>query len=219
MSNAVAQLSRPKNNEKRFDWQKSMSPKEFNDAKRSIKKAIFEQYKNDKGKVNCIYCNQDLDYEFMTLEHKFPQCFGGSYIKQNLAPCCNKCNHERAIQFDNDGDIINMHLFKHPPLKTVIKQEKLATLVVLRMYALCRNKEMEDIDLHEALQYFYSGLISNPDMMKKIPRIYRTFLDSSDYNPWYKKIYYKIKSWFEKKEIDEEEVKNEKTQHQQSTHV
>jgi len=191
----------PKNGDRRFDWQRFLTPKETNDIKRSIKRVIYDDNKDDTGYVNCCYCNNKIDLEHMTLEHKFPQCFGGSYIKSNLAPCCNSCNNDRSINFTADGKIINVGLFKCPPLKTTIMQEKLSALIVVRLYSLIRNKNIENVPMDEALSYFYDGIVSNDDMLNKLPKGYRDFLNSSAYNPWYKKLYNKIKKIFKKKEV------------------
>jgi hypothetical protein len=86
-------------------------------------------------------------------------------------------------------------------------QEKLATLMLVRIYSLIRKKDIKDVTMDEALSYFYDGIISNEDMLRKIPKIYRTFLDSAPYNPWYKKLYNKIINIFKKKE-EEKQLEN-----------
>lgn len=198
----------PKNGEKRFDWQKILTNKEICDTKTSIKRIVYEENRDNEGFVYCCYCNCKIDFEHTTLEHKFPQCFGGSYIKSNLAPCCASCNNERGINFGHSGAIINVGLFKCPPLKTTTKQEKLTALMLLRIYSLICKKDIKDVSMDEALSYFYDGIISNDEMLKKIPKIYRTFLDSSAYNPWYKKLYNRIKGIFKPKEIEEQQLPN-----------
>lgn len=181
----------PKNGELRFSDQKILSNKEEKECRKSIREAVYTE-NIENNEVRCCYCKIILNPDQMTLEHKFPQCFGGSYIKANLAPCCKKCNNDRSINFTHEGNIINIGHFKCPPLKTSIMQEKLSTLVVIRFYSMMRNVPMESVRLDEALCFFYKGVMEEEEMLLKMPRSYRTHF-TTNFVPLYKKAWWKIK--------------------------
>lgn len=45
-----------------------------------------------KGKTRCYYCGKKLSAKNGTLDHKYPRCFGGISVPENLEPCCKGCN-------------------------------------------------------------------------------------------------------------------------------
>lgn len=184
----------PKNGEKRFDDQKVLSNKEERDCRKAVREAVYTS-NIVNGEVKCCYCNAIVTVDSMTLEHKFPQCFGGSYIKSNLAPCCKKCNNDRSINFTHDGQIINIGHFKCPPLKTSIMQEKLCALIVVNLYSLYIGKNIEDVKLDEALNYFYKNIGDKERTVNLLPKSYRTYY-MTHLVPCYKKLWWKITGLF-----------------------
>lgn len=60
------------------------------------KKIIYELTYNMKGRRRCCYCGNIVDEKEMTLDHMYPQDFGGPTITNNLLPCCKKCNTEKG---------------------------------------------------------------------------------------------------------------------------
>lgn len=60
------------------------------------KKVIYELTYIMKGRKRCCYCGNIVDIEEMTLDHMYPQDFGGPTITNNLLPCCKNCNNEKG---------------------------------------------------------------------------------------------------------------------------
>lgn len=54
---------------------------------------------------NCYMCGRDLDFEEkdkdlkFTLEHIWPQCYGGDSVKDNWLPACATCNSQKKGAF------------------------------------------------------------------------------------------------------------------------
>lgn len=49
-----------------------------------------------KGKTRCHYCYKIMRPEECTIDHLFPQDFGGVSITNNLEPSCGKCNSNKS---------------------------------------------------------------------------------------------------------------------------
>lgn len=49
-----------------------------------------------KGKHKCTYCSKEIPSNKVTLDHVFPQDFGGPTITNNLEPCCFFCNNQKS---------------------------------------------------------------------------------------------------------------------------
>lgn len=61
-------------------------PVDFRDLMYALTNAIY-----DDGRV-CYYCGQEINERQRTMDHMFPQDFGGPTITNNLVPTCKKCN-------------------------------------------------------------------------------------------------------------------------------
>lgn len=48
------------------------------------------------GYEKCVYCGEKLKKETRTLDHKYPRCWGGISIPDNLVPSCKKCNSDKG---------------------------------------------------------------------------------------------------------------------------
>ena len=57
---------------------------------------MFELTYEMKGRNRCWYCENLVDEAQMTLDHMYPQDFGGPTITNNLLPCCKNCNNEKG---------------------------------------------------------------------------------------------------------------------------
>lgn len=62
----------------------------------SYKKVMFELTYEMKGRKRCCYCGRTVDTKEMTLDHMYPQDFGGPTITNNLLPSCQECNNEKG---------------------------------------------------------------------------------------------------------------------------
>ena len=58
-----------------------------------------------KNHTNCYMCGVALDFgetdkiRMFTMEHIWPQSFGGNSIEENLLPSCGSCNHNKKKNF------------------------------------------------------------------------------------------------------------------------
>ena len=59
----------------------------------SYKKVIFELTYEMKGRKRCCYCGRTVDTKEMTLDHMYPQDFGGPTITNNLLPSCQEISN------------------------------------------------------------------------------------------------------------------------------
>lgn len=48
------------------------------------------------GEFNCCYCEISLTKKNFTREHLLPRDRGGKNYKENIRPCCSKCNNEKG---------------------------------------------------------------------------------------------------------------------------
>lgn len=62
----------------------------------SFRKAMYALTYQLKGSDQCFYCSCKIAEGETTLDHMFPQEFGGPTIPNNLVPCCLKCNGEKS---------------------------------------------------------------------------------------------------------------------------
>lgn len=49
-----------------------------------------------KGRTRCYYCHKIMRPEACTIDHLFPQDFGGVSITNNLEPSCGQCNSHKS---------------------------------------------------------------------------------------------------------------------------
>jgi hypothetical protein len=49
-----------------------------------------------KGKHTCYYCSKEIQNNKVTLDHLYPQNFGGPTITNNLVPSCAQCNGQKS---------------------------------------------------------------------------------------------------------------------------
>jgi 5-methylcytosine-specific restriction endonuclease McrA len=52
----------------------------------------------ERLKWKCAYCNKQLDFKSVTVDHKTPFSRGGLNIIANVAPCCESCNKSKATK-------------------------------------------------------------------------------------------------------------------------
>lgn len=62
----------------------------------SFRKAMYSVTYKLKGKHKCFYCSSEILNKKATLDHLYPQDFGGPTIPNNLVPCCMKCNNRKS---------------------------------------------------------------------------------------------------------------------------
>lgn len=49
-----------------------------------------------KGKEKCYYCKKRIYDSQVTIDHLFPEAYGGISVPNNLVPTCKRCNNEKA---------------------------------------------------------------------------------------------------------------------------
>lgn len=57
---------------------------------RQLRKSRWWQQKTATGM--CYYCKEKVIYKDVTMDHIVPLSQGGRSTKDNLVPCCKKCN-------------------------------------------------------------------------------------------------------------------------------
>ena len=58
---------------------------------RELRKSRWWQQKTAPG--ICHYCGQQVAFKNITMDHLVPIARGGRSTKNNLVPCCKKCNN------------------------------------------------------------------------------------------------------------------------------
>lgn len=48
------------------------------------------------GKTECYYCGKTVSEDEITIDHIYPQDFGGPTISDNMLPSCSKCNVQKG---------------------------------------------------------------------------------------------------------------------------
>lgn len=83
-------------------------PKKINLSKAKIKENCLIIYERNEfenimyaltyalRKKRCIYCGEKLDKDNKSLDHRYPQVYGGISVTNNLFPCCNTHNSEKS---------------------------------------------------------------------------------------------------------------------------
>ena len=62
----------------------------------SFRKVMTEITYQIKGKNRCCYCREKIGKDEVTIDHMYPQEFGGPTITNNMLPSCKKCNNEKG---------------------------------------------------------------------------------------------------------------------------
>lgn len=62
----------------------------------SFRKAMTELTYQMKGRGRCCYCKELIPEDEITIDHMYPQEFGGPTITNNMLPSCKKCNNEKG---------------------------------------------------------------------------------------------------------------------------
>lgn len=60
---------------------------------RELRKSRWWQQKTASGK--CFYCHKKFKFKELTMDHLVPLARGGQSTKDNLVPCCKKCNTKK----------------------------------------------------------------------------------------------------------------------------
>lgn len=62
----------------------------------SFRRVMTEITYQIKGKHRCCYCREKIGKDEVTIDHMYPQEFGGPTITNNMLPSCKKCNNEKG---------------------------------------------------------------------------------------------------------------------------
>jgi 5-methylcytosine-specific restriction enzyme A len=64
-------------------------------------------WKKRKSTGICHYCRNRFHPSELTMDHIVPIARGGKSVKNNIVPCCKKCNSEKQnrtpVEWDNYG--------------------------------------------------------------------------------------------------------------------
>lgn len=74
-----------------FDAPDDREIKAERDKARSLRKTRWWQQKTAPGL--CFYCKRKTAFKNLTMDHLVPLARGGRSTKDNLVPCCKKCNN------------------------------------------------------------------------------------------------------------------------------
>lgn len=56
---------------------------------------VVDEKRNNQYFV-CIYCLDVIPVDAITIDHRKPKALGGKNTKDNLVPCCQRCNNLKA---------------------------------------------------------------------------------------------------------------------------
>ncbi len=85
----------------------------FRQATRAVRASLNDITANERAKFkkkaqlnhkHCYMCNVALDFSEtdsirkFTMEHLWPQCYGGDSIEENLLPACGSCNSSKKME-------------------------------------------------------------------------------------------------------------------------
>ncbi len=76
-----------------------------------------------KGRKVCRYCHRKIDPQKMTIDHLYPQEFGGISITNNLGPACANCNRDKASL--NEAEYIVMRALSSKRDKEIYYKERI----------------------------------------------------------------------------------------------
>ena len=71
-------------------------PVDFRELMYALTNAIY-----DEGRI-CYYCGAEITEKQRTMDHKYPQDFGGPTITDNLVPTCKKCNTTKGNVMEDE---------------------------------------------------------------------------------------------------------------------
>jgi len=60
---------------------------------RKLRKTRWWQQKTASGK--CHFCEKQVQFKDLTMDHLFPLACGGRSTKENIVPCCKSCNTKK----------------------------------------------------------------------------------------------------------------------------
>lgn len=85
----------------------------------SFKKLMVDITYELKGKNICYYCKKLVDESEITIDHLFPEAYGGISVTNNLVPACKLCNNTKADmnkqeyeEWSNMEDKIHKKIFR-----------------------------------------------------------------------------------------------------------
>lgn len=76
--------------------------KELKIRKGTSFRAVMYEITYRKYGMRCHYCGKYMPKEKITVDHMFPQDFGGPTITNNLIPACKTCNNEKNNMTKNE---------------------------------------------------------------------------------------------------------------------
>lgn len=69
---------------------------------KELRKTRWWQQKTSSGL--CYYCNKQVAYKKITMDHLVPLARGGRSTKDNLVPCCKACNNLKKSMMPIEWD-------------------------------------------------------------------------------------------------------------------
>ena len=69
---------------------------------KSMKNRLVRDSLENKGYIECYYCNKRLEESETEIEHKTPVSRGGKNKRSNVVLSCNECNREKGIKTEKE---------------------------------------------------------------------------------------------------------------------
>ena len=92
---------------------------------------IFKITYQLRGRENCYYCGREIPKKNITLDHIYPQEFGGPSITDNLLPVCSSCNAKKGNM--NLDEYVKFMSKQTQDAKRKMKQELINSHKEMRM--------------------------------------------------------------------------------------
>lgn len=147
----------------------------------SFKRLMIEIAYELKGKNQCYYCKKPLLDSEVTVDHLFPEAYGGISVTNNLVPACKVCNNMKADMNEKEyKEWLNIE----DKVQRKAFYEKISTRKINKKYSIA-IKETYDIP-QEWIRYQRLETIKNLESSKT--KTGKTYLKIYDFVKKYRKL-------------------------------
>lgn len=147
----------------------------------SFKRLMVEIAYELKGKNQCYYCKKPLLDSEVTVDHLFPEAYGGISVTNNLVPACKVCNNMKADMNEKEyKEWLNIE----DKVQRKAFYEKISTRKINKKYSIA-IKETYDIP-QEWIRYQRLETIKNLESSKT--KTGKTYLKIYDFVKKYRKL-------------------------------
>ena len=147
----------------------------------SFKRLMVEIAYELKGKNQCYYCKKPLLDSEVTVDHLFPEAYGGISVTNNLVPACKVCNNMKTDMNEKEyKEWLNIE----DKVQRKAFYEKISTRKINKKYSIA-IKETYDIP-QEWIRYQRLETIKNLESSKT--KTGKTYLKIYDFVKKYRKL-------------------------------